>query len=83
MWPAKDKPTEASSKPEQAQNHKPPLQCWGCGEAHYYKNCPWRGRSEAMTNLQETSTMRDVARNIPIINAALEDQKADYQLTMI
>ena len=25
-WPADDKPTEASSKPEQAQNHKPPLQ---------------------------------------------------------
>lgn len=33
-WPADDKPTEAYSKPEQTQN--PPLQCWGCGETHYY-----------------------------------------------
>jgi len=21
---------------------RPPVQCWGCGEAHYIKNCPHR-----------------------------------------
>ena len=83
IWPAEDKPTEASNKLEQAPNQKPPLQCLGCGEAHYYINCPQRGRSEAVTNLQEASTMGDVARNIPRINAALEDQQADYQSIMI
>ena len=36
-----------------------------------------------MTNLQEASIVGDVARNIPRINAALEDREADYQLTMI
>ena len=36
-----------------------------------------------MTNLQEASTVGDVARNIPRINAALEDRQVDYHLTMI
>ena len=33
--------------------------------------------------MQEASIVGDVARNIPRINAALEDQQADYQPTMI
>lgn len=60
-WPMEDKPTEASNNLDQAQNQKPPLQCWGCVEAQYYRNYPQRGRSEAVTNLQETSTVIDVA----------------------
>ena len=39
-WLGEEKSMEASSKLEQGQTTKPPLQCWGCGEAHYYKNCP-------------------------------------------
>lgn len=68
---------------DQGQNQKPPLRFWGCGEAHYYRNRPQWGRSEAIANLQEASTMGDVARNIPRINASLEDCQADYQPTMI
>ena len=33
--------------------------------------------------MQEASTVGDVARNIPRINAALEDRQADFQPTMI
>ena len=49
-WPVEDRTAKASSKPKQIHNQKPPLQCWGCGEAHYYRNCPQWGRSEAVTN---------------------------------
>ena len=71
-------PTEASSKPEQGQVTKPPLQCWGCGEAQYYKNFPQRGRSEIVANLQEDSKVGDMARNIPCISATLEDRHENY-----
>ena len=33
--------------------------------------------------MQEASMVGDVARNIPKINASLEDRKEDYQPTMI
>ena len=33
--------------------------------------------------LEEASMVNDVARNIPIINATLEDRKADHQSTML
>ena len=39
-WPGEDKTVEASSKPEQTQSQRPPLQCWGCGAAHYYRDFP-------------------------------------------
>ena len=76
-------PTKASSKPEQQQVTKPPLQCWGCGEAQYYKNCPQRARNDTIANLQEASIIGDVAQNIPRINATLEDRQVDYQPIMI
>ena len=36
-----------------------------------------------MANMQEASTVGDVARNIPRINATLEDLQVDYQPMMI
>ena len=36
-----------------------------------------------MSQIYEASTVGDVARSIPRINAALEDRQADYQPTMI
>ena len=33
--------------------------------------------------LQEASTVNDLARNIPRINAALEDRQPDHQSTML
>lgn len=33
------------SKPTNDQQPKQPLQCWGCGESHYYKNFPHRART--------------------------------------
>ena len=33
--------------------------------------------------LQEASTVNDIARNIPKINVALDNRKADHQSTMV
>ena len=50
---------------------------------NYYKNCPHHGNNEIAANLQDASTIGDVALNIPKINATLEDRQEYYQLTMI
>lgn len=52
-------------------------------EPHYYKNFPHRGRTEPVANIHEASTMGDVARNVPRINATLEDHQEDYQSSMV
>ena len=50
-WPGEDKTVEASNKLEQPHNQRPPLQCWGCGATHYYRDCPQRGKTETVNNL--------------------------------
>lgn len=73
------KQNETSSKLETSQIPKPPLQCWGCGEHHYYKNFPHRGRSQPVANVKEPYPASDLVQNIPQIKASLEDFQADYQ----
>eukprot|EP00253_Pinus_taeda_P015342 PITA_15342 len=60
-----------------------PLQCWGCGVPHYIKNCPQRKGTEQLSQIHEASTVGEVGRSIPRINAALEDRQAEYQPTMV
>lgn len=74
---------EASSKPESIQIQKTPLQCWGYGDLHYYKNCPHRTHAETTTHTQEASTVGDVARIIQNINVALDDHQVKYQSAMV
>eukprot|EP00253_Pinus_taeda_P019034 PITA_19034 len=62
---------------------RPPVQCWGCGGPHYIKNCPQRKGTEQLSQIQEASTVGEVGRSIPRINAALEDRQAEYQPTMV
>eukprot|EP00253_Pinus_taeda_P035807 PITA_35807 len=45
------------------QPPKPPLQCWGCGESQYYKNCPHKARTEQLSNMEEDSTVGDIPRS--------------------
>eukprot|EP00253_Pinus_taeda_P030136 PITA_30136 len=62
---------------------RPPVQCWGCGGPHYIKNCPqWKG-TEQLSQIHEASTVGEVGRSVPRINAALEDRQAEYQPTMV
>lgn len=65
-------------------NHKNPLCSVGVvGEPHYYKNCPQRARLESTVNIQEASTVGEVARGIPRINAILEDHLDEHQPAMV
>lgn len=66
------KSVEQSTRLEGNESQKPPLQCWGCGGPHYTKNCPYHGRFEQVTNIQEASAVGEVAKSIPKLNAALE-----------
>eukprot|EP00253_Pinus_taeda_P001879 PITA_01879 len=62
---------------------RPPVQCWGCGGPHYIKNCPQRKGTEQLSKIHEASTVGEVGRSVPRINAALEDRQAEYQPTMV
>eukprot|EP00253_Pinus_taeda_P005217 PITA_05217 len=60
-----------------------PVQCCGCGGPHYVKNCPQRKGTDQISQIHEASTVGDVGRSMPRINAALDDRKAEYQPTMV
>lgn len=71
------------SRPETIQQRKNPLQCWGFGELHYFKNFSHRACTKKVTNLQEASIVGDDVKNIPWINAALDDGQDEYRPMMI
>eukprot|EP00253_Pinus_taeda_P011753 PITA_11753 len=62
---------------------RPPVQCWGCGRPHYVKNCLQRKGNEQVSQIHEASTVGDMGRSMPRINAALDDRQAEYQPTMV
>eukprot|EP00253_Pinus_taeda_P011976 PITA_11976 len=62
---------------------RPPVRCWGCGGPHYIKNCPQRKGTEQLSQIHEASTVGEVGRSMPRINATLEDRQAEYQPTMV
>eukprot|EP00253_Pinus_taeda_P004030 PITA_04030 len=62
---------------------RPPVQCWGCGGPHYIKNCPQQKGTEQLSQIHEASTVGEVGRSVPRINAALEDRQEEYQPTMV
>eukprot|EP00253_Pinus_taeda_P017906 PITA_17906 len=62
---------------------RPLVQCWGCGGPHYIKNCPQRKGTKQLSQIHEASTVGEVGRSVPRINAALEDRQAEYQPTMV
>lgn len=65
--------SEQSCRFDNEGTTRPPVQCWGCGGAHYVKNCPHRKGIEHVSQMHEASIVGDVARSIPKINAALDD----------
>lgn len=75
--PFKTKPTSKSRVSEQSTRldgegaTRSPVQCWGCGGPHYVKNCPQRKGTEQISQIHEASTVGDVGRSVPSINAAL------------
>ena len=60
-----------------------PLQCWGCGGSHFYRDCPHKKDNRNIHTVREAATVGEVARNIPQISAALDNHQADFQPSMI
>ena len=54
-------------------NNSKEIKCWGCNGPHIYRNYHHNpNRKMAPVNmLQEASTINDIAKNIPRINASL------------
>eukprot|EP00253_Pinus_taeda_P004481 PITA_04481 len=77
------KVSEQQIKLDNEGTARPPVQCWGCGGPHYIKNCPQRKGTEQLSQIHEASTVGEVGRSVPRINAALEDRQAEYQPTMV
>eukprot|EP00253_Pinus_taeda_P011854 PITA_11854 len=80
--PSESRVSEPNARSE-IEGTRPPVQCWGCGGPHYVKNCPQRKGVDQISQIHEASTVGDVARSVPRINAALEDWQAEYQPTMV
>jgi hypothetical protein len=75
----------SGSIPVKTDNPKrEPLKCWGCGEEHLLRDCPHRQQnSRRIYNIQEATTVNDVARSVPQIYAALDNNQADHQASVV
>eukprot|EP00253_Pinus_taeda_P001834 PITA_01834 len=81
--PSESKISEPPARSDLEGTTRPPIKCWGCGGPHYVKNCPQRKGVDQISQIQEASTVGEVARSMPRINAALDDRQAEYQPTMV
>jgi hypothetical protein len=83
-------PSQSGNKPfgvapSKTDNTKrEPLKCWGCGEEHLLRDCPYRKQnSRRVYNIQEATTVDDVARSMPRIYVALDNKKDDHQASVV
>jgi hypothetical protein len=54
-----------------------PLKCWGCGEPHLLRNCPYKNSAnKTIQNIQEASIVGDIGKSIHRINATLDGRQA-------
>jgi hypothetical protein len=61
-----------------------PVQCWGYGGNHLYRDFPHNGeRMRIVHNIQEDKTIEDMGGNMPIIYATLENKQEEYKSPMI
>ena len=60
------------------------MKCWGCGEEHLLRDCPHRKHNNRRVyNVQEATTVNDVARTIPHISATLDNRQVDRQDSVV
>ena len=63
---------------------KEPLKCWGCGENHRLRDFPHRQQnSKGVYNIQEATTVNDVARSMPQIYVAMDNNQDDHQALVV
>jgi hypothetical protein len=79
----RNKPVE-HAKETTGETKKGPLQCWGCGEPHLLRDFPHRNHDiKRVYNIQEATTINNVARSIPRIYATVENPQADHQVSVV
>jgi hypothetical protein len=62
---------------------KGPLQCWGCGDPHLLRDCLHRQHdNKKVYNVQEATTVNDVAKSVPRIYATVENRQVDHQASV-
>ena len=60
------------------------LKCRGCGQEHLLRDCPHRQQnSRRIYNIQEATPVNDVAKSVPQIYAALDNNQADHQASVV
>jgi hypothetical protein len=83
-------PPQSGNKPFRAvpsktdNTKREPLKCWGCGEEHLLRDSLHRQHNnKRVYNVQEDTTVNDVARSMPQIYAALDNRQADHQASVV
>jgi hypothetical protein len=70
---------EASGKTDNPKRE--PLKCWGCGEEHLLRDFPYRKHNNRRVyNIQEATTVNDVARSMPQIYATLDNRQVTTKI---
>jgi hypothetical protein len=84
-FPSLGRNKPSGSAPGNTDNPKrEPLKCWGCGEEHLLRDCPHRQQNNRrIYNVQEAITINDMARSVPQIYAALDNNQADHQASVV
>jgi hypothetical protein len=58
---------------------KQPIQCWGCGRDHMYRDFPQRGeKGRAAHIVQQVAIVEDMEKNVPRIYVALVNNQAKF-----
>jgi hypothetical protein len=60
------------------------LKCWGCEEEHLLRDCLHRQHNNMrIYNVQEATTVNDVARSMPQTDEALDNKQANHQASVV
>jgi hypothetical protein len=60
------------------------LKCWVCGEEHILRDCLHRKQNNGRVyNIQEATTVNDVARRMQQIYASLDNRQDDHQALVV
>jgi hypothetical protein len=80
--PAQGEPTPKEPKMIEIAGQRPrqqPIQCWGCGGDHMFRDCPQRGEKvRTAHSVQQVATVEDMGRNVPRIYATLDNKQVEF-----
>jgi hypothetical protein len=84
-FPSGDENKNSGPIPIKTDNLKrKPLECWDCRGEHLWRDYPHRKQnSQKIYNLQEETIVNDVARSVPQIYVALDNNQADHQDSVV